>query len=295
MATGCTIFSNRNGAGGQGGMSDLYGGTGGNGGNGGGIWNSGIAILTSCTFAGNSAGAGGLGGYGTVRNGSAGAAGKGAGILNTNYLELVNCTIATNLIGGGLSSAGTSSLLLNSLIALNSGTPADVSGTFTSLGHNLIGATNGASGFSGPGDLVGSNASPLNPNLGFLADNGGATPTMALLLGSPAIDAGSAVGAPATDQRGVYRPQGSQVDIGAFEYQYSPVIRCAAIQNGMNRQMKLAGLTSNLMVTLQVSTNLLNWWDATNFTADPNGVFQCVDPIPDDAQSRFYRLKSDTP
>jgi Cadherin-like domain len=41
---------------------------------------------------------------------------------------------------------------------------------------------------------------------------------MALLPGSPAIDAGDPGLAGATDQRGVLRPQGSGVDIGAFEY-----------------------------------------------------------------------------
>ncbi len=42
---------------------------------------------------------------------------------------------------------------------------------------------------------------------------------MALLLGSPAIDHGgtAADGCPATDQRGVIRPQGAACDIGAFE------------------------------------------------------------------------------
>jgi hypothetical protein len=118
---------------------------------------------------------------------------------------------------------------------------------------------------------------------------------MALLPGSPAIDAGSTAGAPATDQRGVARPQGPGLDIGAFEYLYSPVFTGATIQNTTNYQMQLCGLTPNQTLTLQVSTNLLNWRDATNFTAGANGVFQCVDPIPGDAQLRFYRLKSGTP
>jgi hypothetical protein len=38
-----------------------------------------------------------------------------------------------------------------------------------------------------------------------------------LQSGSPAIDAGSATGAPATDFAGTARPQGAAVDIGAFE------------------------------------------------------------------------------
>jgi len=55
--------------------------------------------------------------------------------------------------------------------------------------------------------------------LGPLTANGGPTPTQALLPGSPAIDHGgsSATGCPATDQRGVGRPQGASCDMGAYE------------------------------------------------------------------------------
>ena len=62
------------------------------------------------------------------------------------------------------------------------------------------------------GDLV--NVATL---LGPLWDNGGPTLTHALLPGSPAINAGDDSAAPATDQRGVPRPQGLRSDIGAYE------------------------------------------------------------------------------
>lgn len=52
---------------------------------------------------------------------------------------------------------------------------------------------------------------------GALANNGGFTQTHALLAGSPAIDAGTNTGCPATDQRGVSRPQGTFCDIGSYE------------------------------------------------------------------------------
>jgi hypothetical protein len=76
-------------------------------------------------------------------------------------------------------------------------------------------------GFTDPSDH-GSTA----PQLGPLQDNGGPTPTLALLAGSPAIDAGSGdCPPPGTDQRGVARPvDGNEdgtaaCDIGAFEFQ----------------------------------------------------------------------------
>jgi hypothetical protein len=57
----------------------------------------------------------------------------------------------------------------------------------------------------------------LNPKLAPLGNYGGPTPTMALLPGSPAIDAADPTDFPATDQRGVPRPFGPASDIGAFE------------------------------------------------------------------------------
>ncbi|MGI6253255.1 MAG: choice-of-anchor Q domain-containing protein [Aminivibrio sp.] len=63
----------------------------------------------------------------------------------------------------------------------------------------------------------GTNILDADPKLGPLADNGGPTQTCAPGKGSSAIDAGTAEGAPPTDQRGVKRPQGGGIDIGAVE------------------------------------------------------------------------------
>jgi len=85
--------------------------------------------------------------------------------------------------------------------------------------YNVFGQ-NGNAGVSGMtlfgGDLVPDQA--LEKIIGPLTDNGGKTPTHALVAGSPAINAGgSAFKRPDTDQRGVPRPQGQRVDIGAVE------------------------------------------------------------------------------
>ncbi|MCS7222228.1 MAG: choice-of-anchor Q domain-containing protein [Anaerolineae bacterium] len=82
----------------------------------------------------------------------------------------------------------------------------------TSQGHNLSDDATCAAWLTASGDL-----NHTDPRLGPLQDNGGPTPTHALLPGSPAINAGTNVGCPPTDQRGVPRPQGPRCDIGAFE------------------------------------------------------------------------------
>ena len=140
-------------------------------------------------------------------------------------MTVVNCTIADNS-RGGINNAGTATLD-NTIVALNTngGTAADdISGSVsTSSGYNLIGT-------GGSGGLVngvnGNQVGVANPGLGALAEYGGPTQTIALLPGSPAIDAGSnalavdASGNPlTTDQRGAGYPRvvNGTVDIGAFE------------------------------------------------------------------------------
>ena len=88
----------------------------------------------------------------------------------------------------------------------------------------LIGRTDGSSGWS-PGDLTGTNAAPLDPQLGALQNNGGPTQTRALQPSSPAVNMGddtvtSAPTSLTTDQRGAGFPRkmGAHVDIGAFEF-----------------------------------------------------------------------------
>jgi hypothetical protein len=74
---------------------------------------------------------------------------------------------------------------------------------------------------------LGTAANPLDPHLGPLQDNGGPTPTLALLPGSPALDVGDNSARSATgplDQRGqgFARVANGTVDIGAFEAEPPP-------------------------------------------------------------------------
>ena len=104
---------------------------------------------------------------------------------------------------------------------------SDIGGPWLSGGYNLIGSS---SGMTITGDTA-TNILDVDPLLAPLADNGGPTPTHALLPGSPAIDAGNPTacfaldGTPLlVDQRGVFRPLDgdgdgtARCDIGAFEY-----------------------------------------------------------------------------
>ncbi len=144
---------------------------------------------------------------------------------------------------GGLRNDGSGTVTVkNTLIAGNTGTSgatADVNSTnnggtpFTSQDYNLIGDGTGATGFTGTADQVGGGMNPvINAMLGPLADNGGPTPTHALLVGSPALDKGNSFTL-TTDQRGLTRPKdnpniapampgGDNSDIGAFEVQNTP-------------------------------------------------------------------------
>jgi hypothetical protein len=127
-------------------------------------------------------------------------------INKVGVLTILNSTIAFNQpsgLGGSLQATE----LESSIIA--DGVPA--AGTLT-------GANNLIPFFSGQGLLATITACPM---LGPLADNGGPTPTHALLHTSPAIDNGTNTLGLANDQRGAgfMRTYGVGTDIGAFEWQ----------------------------------------------------------------------------
>jgi hypothetical protein len=173
---------------------------------GGGIRNSGTLTITSSTLSGNTAGL------------------DGGGIYNGGPLTISNSTLSGNSAGsssfaggGGLYEAGAVATLEDTIVAHNTGPTSspDVSGSLNSQGHNLIANSQGGSGYAAT-DLLN-----VDPRLGPLQDNGGSTQTMALLPGSPAIDAGDNSDAPMWDQRGApfRRIVNGTIDIGAYEVQ----------------------------------------------------------------------------
>ncbi len=158
------------------------------------------------------------------------AQGDGGGLYIAGPSTLTNDTIADNASnlspgggdGGGIAvDSGTpasSVALENTLLASNQEfeAPHNCEGGFTSLGGNL---SDDATCPLGVGDL--NNVNPATEGLGNV-DSSGPTDVLPLQDSSPAIDAGTAMGCPQTDQRYIARPQGSGCDIGAYEFATAP-------------------------------------------------------------------------
>jgi hypothetical protein len=151
----------------------------------------------------------------------------------TGTLNLSSVTISGNYAsnGGGLfwgGASGSATNLVNTIVAKNSASTGpdanNPAATFTDGGGNLIGiagAGSGNTGFTDATTQTGTPASPLDPLLGPLQNNGGRTQTLGLLTGSPAIEKGLTTSVTA-DQRGVRRPQGAKFDVGAYEFNQGP-------------------------------------------------------------------------
>ncbi len=185
---------------------------------GGAILNGGMAVVANSTFYANGSNIGGAidNGGGTFDITNSTFSGNTAGYGGTIVVGGGNVTLRNTILAGG---AGVEVCYLNG-------------GTLTAGADSLTtDATCGAATLKTLAELA----------LGALQPNGGPTPTVALLFGSAAIDAGddaacaAAIGAPAygaggADQRGVSRPQGPHCDSGAFErvaayLVYFPVLR----------------------------------------------------------------------
>jgi hypothetical protein len=160
--------------------------------------NTSTMTVQDSTFSGNTGGAINTSGTATLTNVTiAGNSSTGAG--NTGGIEIFGGTVT----------------LVDTIVANNTGDVgqcANVSGTVTDGGNNL----------QFPGSDCGASIPSVNPVLGPLVNNGGPTQTMALLAGSPAVDAGSNGTCLATDQRGQARTDGNSdgtvvCDIGAYE------------------------------------------------------------------------------
>ena len=196
-------------------------------------------------------GNGGNGGTGTAKlaftagNGGSGGNGIGGGLYNTGAVTVVNCTfsgcgpsvartawlaadpsparLARPALGaaGILPRAQAAFVLRNTILAASS---AGTNAYDTSASRITDGGYNISSDASL--NLSGTSRKNTDPKLGSLADNGGPTQTMAIQSNSPAINKIPQASSPATDQRGIPRPQpqGGLSDIGAYELVTLPAI-----------------------------------------------------------------------
>jgi SdrD B-like domain len=197
--------------------------------------------------------------------------GVGGGLLNNGgTVTLINSTISANRDetftedGGAVLNNGGTVTLTHTIIAGNTlpdDAPADCAGTFTSLGHNLVGAGTGCPS-NGSGDLTVDPAAVFTTVLGPLQNNGGPTQPHALLPRSLAIDAGtrecpSVDSAPlTTDQRGTPRPidgNGDGIpacDIGAIEFQEGTPVSCQGGRSHIRGWVRTEDATGVSGVTL---------------------------------------------
>jgi hypothetical protein len=177
----------------------------------------GTSTITNSTIAGNKADTGS-------------STGNGGGLYTaaSGTTTVVSSTVAGNSAlsptpsdtprGGNIYNQGTTTLR-NTIVSGGAAAQGaeNCFGAIASLGYNI--AATDECALSGPGDRQG-----LDPALGALANNGGPTDTMAIATTSPAFDGAPAAGCPATDQRGIARPQGVGCDIGAFEAEVAVVV-----------------------------------------------------------------------
>ena len=204
-------------------------------GDGGGIRNSGTLTVSDSTISGNTLTNGDGGGImnsgtsTTIKSstifGNILTNGDGGGIFsNTGAVNVKNSTISGNTAtnGSGIFNASINRKIVigNTILSNTSTGGTNVSGSVTSQGYNILSDDSGSGWVSV--DILGSNT--LDASLGPLQDNGGPTMTIALLPGSPAINAGGELLNGQLDQRGYARNIGVYSDIGSFENQALPDI-----------------------------------------------------------------------
>lgn len=154
-----------------------------------------------------------------------------ASIENSTIANNHNIGTTPNPVNGIQVGTNTTVTVKSSIIANNDTRNCNSTAPPTSAGYNLV--DNYDCQFFDVGDQQN-----VDPKLGSLGDYGGATWTMPVLIGSPAIDAADNAACPPTDQRGIARPVDGNADgtttcdIGAYEAQNQLTISDVSLAEG---------------------------------------------------------------
>jgi uncharacterized repeat protein (TIGR01451 family)/CSLREA domain-containing protein len=152
------------------------------------------------------------------RNTASGPVSAGGGVFNNDLVDLTNVTLDGNSAADGGANIWNNDdvTAINSIItgAQPGGSSNCKMPVTTSNGHNIESAND--CGFTD-----GTDRRNTNPKLSPIGNHGGPTLTELPAVDSPAVNAGLNGFCPATDQRGVPRPQDLVCDIGATELTFS--------------------------------------------------------------------------
>jgi hypothetical protein len=262
--------------------------------------------ISNSTISGNTA-QGGFGGGGIFVIGSFGFNG-----YDFPSLELTAVTITLNTataqgsvggVGGGIwvdqehvggHDVSARVFIRSTIVAGNASDRAapDVFGPVISAGHNLVGATDSSRGW-GATDLQGTQASPLDPRLGPLQDDGGPTFTHAVLADSPAAAAGDVALRLSDDQRGTSRSVVSVPDIGAFQADPAVQFRLIApprVGPGEPFSLSVIALDEDMHIASRYTGTI-------HFTStDPNAVLpDDYTFVADDGGQQTFSVRLQTP
>ncbi|WP_330204669.1 choice-of-anchor Q domain-containing protein [Cyanobacterium sp. Dongsha4] len=193
----------------------------------------------------------------------------GGGILSRGTTRIINSTIVNNAaqVGSGIYSETTTAntILYNTIVGNNNGSP-DLDGFFDfRSGFNLVTNANGSILDAKNGNIVGGDTTQrLDLKIGPLQDNGGPTPTHALLPDSLAINAGDTEQVnilfyfpddPPLDQRGSERISGGRIDIGSYEVFVEATGNQETVDNSSTPDTTTTGVNSTNTGTENPETN----------------------------------------
>lgn len=209
----------------------------------------------------------------TFDNNSGDTSAGSGGAVDTNCTSgsILNCTFTNNVAyyGGAIRIGPGSITIGNSILQDNgaeSGIGANIFGSFTSNNYNIIDDTTGSSFSPQANDQLGAAA---YAKLGSLQNNGGPTPTIAVLDGSTAQNLGDPGLAGTLDQRGIARD--AVPDVGAFSGEVitpsTPAVAPTITLTGATTILENQVYTLNVSTTLSEQATFKNffisWGDGT--------------------------------